>query len=302
MKKFITHDTGFSTLVQRTRTLCLIALLAVLAACSTIRFSYNHGDTLLYWWLDAYVDFEGDQSDWVKRDIGELFQWHRKTQLHDYAALLGTFQRQLAGNPTQADLLNDYREIRVRTETLAMKAVPDMVDLARSLTPDQIEQMEKRFNKKNDEYRRKFVSGSVEKRNEARFDKSMEQFKLWFGGFSDEQEKALRRASDARPLDSNVWLEERIVRQRKILALARKIQHDKPSKEQTSAMITSTLHEFFTRMDSPERKGFYDTYINATSNYILTAIRIATPAQKAHAQKRMQGWIDELNALAKEAK
>jgi hypothetical protein len=298
MKKFITH----APLSQRTRALFLIVLLALLGACSTIRFSYNHGDTLLYWWLDAYVDFEGDQSDWVKRDIGELFQWHRKTQLHDYAALLGTFQRQLAGNPTQADLLADYREIRNRTETLAMKAVPDMVDLARSLTPDQIEQMEKRFNKKNDEYRRKFVSGSVEKRNQARFDKSMEQLKLWFGGFSNEQEKALRRASDARPLDNNVWLEERILRQRKILTLARKIQLEKPNKEQTSAMITSLLREFFARMEAPERKGFYDSYINATSNYILTAIHIATPAQKAHAQKRMQGWIDDFNALAREAK
>lgn len=298
MKNFSTHDTLF----QRTRALFLIALLALTAACSTIRFSYNHGDTLLYWWLDAYVDFEGDQSDWVKRDIGELFQWHRKTQLQDYAALLGTFQRQLAANPTQADLLADYRQLRSRTETLAMKAVPDLVDLARSLTPAQIKQMEERFTKKNEEYRRKFVSGSAEKRNDARFDKSMEQFKLWFGGFSNEQEAQLRRASDARPLDSNIWLEERILRQRKILALARKIQQEKPSKEQTSVMITALLHDFFSHMDAPERKGFYDAYINATTNYILTAIRIATPTQKAHAQKRMQGWIDELNTLAKEAK
>jgi hypothetical protein len=67
-------------------------------------------------------------------------------------------------------------------------------------------------------------------------------------------------------------------------------------------MITALLREFFTRMDAPERKGFYDAYINATSNYILAAIRIATPAQKAHAQQRMQGWIDDFNALAKEAK
>lgn len=302
MKKFITQDTAHRSPLQRIQLLFLIGLMALMAACSTIRFSYNHGDTLLYWWLDAYVDFEGDQSDGVKRDIRELFQWHRKTQLQDYAGLLGNFQRELAGNPTQADLLGAYREMRNRAETLALKAVPDMVDLARSLTPDQIAQMEERFKKKNDEYRRKFVSGSVEKRQEARFDKSMEQFKLWFGSFSKEQEAALRRASDARPLDSNIWLEERILRQRKILALTRKIQEEKPSKEQTSAMITALVHEFFNRVEAPERKGFYDSYMNATTNYILTAIKIATPAQKAHAQKRMQGWIDELNVLAKEAK
>ena len=298
MKKSITQDPLF----QRTRALFLIALMALMAACSTIRFSYNHGDTLLYWWLDAYVDFEGDQSDWVKRDIRELFQWHRKTQLQDYAALLGKFQRQLAGNPTQADLVNAYKDIRSRTEVLAYRAVPDMAALALSLTPDQIHQMEQRFEKKNNEYRRKFVSGSVEKRNEARFDKSMEQFKLWFGDFSREQEAALRRASDARPLDNNVWLEERIDRQRKILALARKIQAEKPSKEQAANMITALIREFFGRMDAPERKAFYDSYTNATTNYILTAIRMATPQQKAHAHKRMQGWIDDFNALAREAK
>ena len=298
MKKFSTHDTLF----QRTRALFLIGLIALLAACSTIRFSYNHGDTLLYWWLDAYVDFEGDQSDGVKQDIKELFQWHRKTQLQDYAALLAKYQRQLAANPAQADLLNAYKEIRSRTETLAYHAVPDMVDLARSLTPEQIRQMEERFEKKNREYRSKFVSGSVEKRNEARYDKSMEQLKLWFGSFSREQEATLRRASDARPLDNNVWLEERVLRQRKILALVRKIQAEKPSKEQTTTMINGLIREFFTRMDAPERKAFYDSYTNATVNYILTAIRIATPEQKAHAQKRMQGWIDDFNALAKEAK
>lgn len=302
MKKFSMHDTSHGSLLQRTRALFLIALLALTAACSSIRLSYNHGDTLLYWWLDAYVDFEGEQSAWVKRDIDALFQWHRNTQLNDYASLLATFQRQLAGNPTQADLLTGYRELRRRTEVLAMKAVPDMVDLARSLTPEQIEQMEERFDKKNGEYRRKFVSASAEKRQEARYDKSMEQFKLWFGKFSDDQEKALRRASDARPLDGNVWLEERIYRQRKILALARKIEQEKPSKEQTGAMISALLREFFGRMDAPDRKGFYDSYIDATTAYILAAIKIATPAQKAHAHKRMQGWIDDFNVLAKEAK
>jgi hypothetical protein len=31
---------------------------------------------------------------------------------------------------------------------------------------------------------------------------------------------------------------------------------------------------------------------------ILTVNRIATPQQKAHAHKRMQGWIDDFNILA----
>ena len=87
--------------------LFLIALMAALAACSSLRLAYNNGDTLLYWWLDGYVDLNSDQKGWVKNDIDKLFQWHRKTQLEDYIQILQTGQRQLAGNPTAADLTGE---------------------------------------------------------------------------------------------------------------------------------------------------------------------------------------------------
>jgi hypothetical protein len=278
--------------------LFLIALLALSAGCSTIRFTYNHGDTLLYWWLNAYLDLDSDQSSWVKEDIDRLFQWHRQTQLRDYAGLLTNMQRQLAGNPTQADLLSDYRDVKARTELLAFKALPQLADLARSIKPDQIAQMEKKFAKNNDDFRKKFMSGDVEHQRKVRFDKSMDQLELWFGSFSSDQKAALRRASDARPLDNEIWLQERRMRQQKIIALLRRIQAEKLSKEQTMAAIHDLLRDFFDRFEAPERKQFFDNYVDSTSKYILTAIRMATPEQKAHAHKRMQGWIDDFNSLA----
>jgi hypothetical protein len=298
MKKFSTPDTLF----PRLRVLIVAMLLVLAAGCSTIRFSYNHGDTLLYWWLNAYLDLDSDQSDWVKKDIDQLLQWHRKTQLRDYAGLLTNWQRQLAGNPTQADLLADYRDVKTRTELLALKALPEMADLARSVKPDQIAQMEKKFRSNNDDFRKKFMSGDVEKQRKARFKKAMDQLELWFGRFSSDQEATLRRASDARPLDNEIWLQERVLRQQKIIALLRRVQGEKLNKEQTMAAIHNLLREFFDRMEAPERKAFFESYVDSTSKFILAAIRIATPAQKAHAQQRMQGWIDDFNTLAKEAK
>jgi hypothetical protein len=278
--------------------LFLIALVALAAGCSTIRFTYNHGDTLLYWWLNAYLDLDSDQSSWVKEDIDRLFQWHRQTQLRDYAGLLVNMKRQLAGNPTQADLLSDYRDIKARTELLAFKALPQLADLARSIKPDQIAQMEKKFAKNNDDFRKKFMSGDVEHQRRVRFDKAMEQLELWFGSFSADQKAALRRASDARPLDNEIWLQERKMRQQKIIALLTRVQREKLNKEQAMAAIHDLLRDFFDRMDAPDRKQFFDAYIDSTSKFILTAIRLATPEQKAHAQKRMQGWIDDFNTLA----
>jgi len=283
---------------RRTLAFLLLAMTVMAAGCSSIRFSYNQGDTLLYWWMDSYVDFEGQQADVAKRDIKAVFQWHRKTELRDYAALLGTFQKQLAGNPTQADLLGAYREIRVRADRLAQRAVPELTTLAMSVTPEQIRHIEEKFKDKNEEYRRKFIDGSADKRQRARFKKSMEQMELWFGKFSSEQEATLRRASDLRPLDNNLWLEERQYRQRRVLAVLHEIQQKKLNREQTSARVAGLLREMSARMDSPERKGFYDASLDQTTKFILTAIRIATPQQKAHAQQRIQGWIGDFEALA----
>jgi hypothetical protein len=298
MKKFNTSG----TVANRVRALFLIVLMVTAAGCSSIRFTYNHGDTLLYWWLNNYLDLDSDQSGWVKKDIDNLFQWHRKTQLKDYVQLLQNGQRQLTGNISAGDLTGDYQDIKARTELLAYKALPELADLARSVRPDQIAQMEKKFAKNNEDYRKKFMRGDLETRQKARFKKSMEQFDLWFGNFSSEQEAVLRKASDARVLDNDVWMDERIRRQKQIVAALRKIQNEKLSKDATVSVLHNLVKELFGRFEAPERKAFFDTYTDQTIQLILTAVKIATPAQKAHAQKRMQGWIEDFNVLAADAR
>lgn len=294
MKKF---NMQASTL-QRLRKGFLILCVTLLAACSSIRLAYNHGDTMLMWWMDGYVDLDTEQTRWVRKDVDQLFEWHRKTQLPEYAQLLANGQRQLAGNLTQADLLRDYHDARASTELLLMKALPELSDLARSMRPEQINQIEKKFASNNDEYRKKFMRGSIEKRHKARYAKTLDQFEFWFGDFSDEQEVILRKATDARPLDNEIWLAERIRRQQGILAVLRKVQQEKLGKEATTALVHGLIRDLFDRLESPERKAFYDAYIDSTSKLILLVANIATPEQKAHAHKRLQSWIDDFTTLA----
>ena len=298
MKKFNTH----ASFQNRLTYALLILMLVVVAGCSSLRLAYNNGDTVLYWWLNAYVDLDRDQKGWVRDDIDKLFDWHRKTQLKDYVEILRKGQKQVQGNPTQADLMADYGEIKSRTQSLLLKAAPDLADLARSLKPEQIAQMEKKFTSNNDDYRKKFLTGDQEKRQQLRYKKSMEQFELWFGSFSREQEAIIRKASDARPLDNEIWLDERMRRQRNVLTLVQKVHHEKLSKEATVALINTLVKDSFDRLEHSDRKAFFDAFENSTAQMILTVIKLATPAQKAHAVKRMQGWIDDFNSLASQPK
>lgn len=280
--------------------LFLIVLMTVLAGCSSLKLAYNNGDTLLYWWLNGYVDLTSEQKDTVKDDIDRLFQWHRKTQLQDYIQILQTAQRQLTAGPTQADLQNDYDDIKKRTEALLLKATPELAELTRSLQPEQIATLERKFAANNSEFRKKNMRGDKEAQQRYRFKKSMEQFELWFGSFTDEQEAQIRKASDARPLNNEIWLDERTRRQNNILALARKVQSEKLSKEATQAEIQKLVKDGFRRLDNSDRKAFFDAAEEANIQLVLTVINLATPTQKAHAQKRMQGWIDDFRTLSAE--
>lgn len=301
MKKFNTQAPGSFSL-NRLTYVVLALMLVVVAGCSSLRLAYNNGDTVLYWWLNAYVDLDRDQKGWVREDIDKLFDWHRKTQLKDYVEILRKGQKQVQGNPTQADLMADYSEIKSRTQSLLLKAAPDLADLARSLKPEQVAQMEKKFKSNNDDYRKKFLTGDQEKRQQLRYKKSMEQFELWFGSFSSEQEALIRKASDARPLDNEIWLDERSRRQRNVLSLVQKVQNEKLGKEATVALINTLIKDSFERLEHSDRKPFFDAFESSTAQMILTVIKIATPAQKAHAVKRMQGWIDDFNSLAAQPK
>lgn len=297
MEKFNMHAAA----LRRTARLFLLGIALLLAACSSLQLAYNHGDTLLYWWLDGYVDLENDQKPWVRQDIDEFFQWHRKTQLRDYVQVLQTARRQLQGTPTEADLLGDYEDIRERTHLLLLKALPQLAELARSLRPQQIDQVEKKFASNNDTFRHKNMKGDRARQLAFRYDKAMDQFELWFGNFSREQEAAIRLASDARPLDNALWLDQRMRRQRAILTLLRQVQRDKLGQEATMSLIRTLIDDSFARRDQSDRRDFFEVYDQGTAQLVLTVVQLATPAQKAHALKRMQGWIDDCNTLAAQA-
>ena len=280
---------------------CGLLLLLALGACSSLRLAYNHGDTLIYWWLDGYVDLDHDQKSRVKQDIDQLFQWHRSTQLQDYALLLQNSQQQHLNQPTDAARLRaSWNEVRQRSRVLLMHAVPQLADLLRSLRPEQITALEKKFAANNAEFRQKYMKGDSAAQQKVRYQQALDQFELWFGDFSRAQEAQIRRYSDARPLINQQILDDRIQRQHEIVTLARKVQKEQPDRDTTMELLRQQINETFRHMETGARAPEFDDYEAATTQMVLGVIQLATPAQKAHASKKIQGWIHDLRLLAQE--
>ncbi len=293
MQNFITRSSRLWTC-----TALAVATALVMVGCSAVRLGYNNGETLSYWWLDKYIDVSADQKPWVKKNIAELFGWHRHTQLRDYAQLLVSMQRQVQHPVTPHELQASCDDIKKRVRVLIDHAVPDLAELALALTPAQIAQIEKKFASNNDRYRKDYLSGNVEQRQRFRYKNVMEQAEYWFGAFNREQQALIRRASDVRPLQNEIWLAQRQHRQRELIAILKKIQTERPSRDVTMSMLRTYA---LTVLERGGGGAHEKTFRGAQDNMVrlmATIINSTTPMQKMHAVKRLQQWVEHFNALA----
>ncbi|MBV8665966.1 MAG: hypothetical protein JO269_05710 [Burkholderiaceae bacterium] len=277
--------------------LCLLAL--SLAACSLARVGYDHGDTLLYWWLNGYAGFHGEQKPWVRQRIAGFMAWHRSTQLEDYVLLLRTAQTRLQGPVTAHSVLADYDELGKRADRVTEQVLPDLADFALMADAANLERLEKKFAANNREFREDYLDGDVSEQQENRYRKIMEQAEYWFGDFSDEQEERIRHASDQRPLNNQWWLDDRIRRQQVLLALLRRIQHDKPPRASVIGMLRDYMNEnsLVSSTAPPEMRAFALASKQGVAQIVALIVNIATPEQKAHAHAKLQKWIGDFDAL-----
>ncbi|MDB5839143.1 MAG: hypothetical protein JWQ23_1095 [Herminiimonas sp.] len=267
----------------------------LLLGCSAARLGYSNGETISYFWLNNYVDFDADQKTFVTKELATLFSWHRRTQLGDYVQLLTRAQKQAQSPVTEAELQGDYNEFKKRVLVMADKAIPSMATLAMSLKPYQIANIEKKFASNNDKYRKEYLRGDVEQRQRFRFKKTLKQAEYWFGSFSSEQEQQIRAASDARPLNNELVLADRMQRQAAMIAMLKKIEAEKPGREAAIAMLKDYVTATMDRHASPEHKAYFDAYNASNIKLAAFIVNHATPAQKVHFTGNLQQWINDFN-------
>ncbi len=281
-----------------TKRLLILGLASMLLACSAARIGYNNGETVSYWWLNSYVDFESEQKPWVKQHIDELFAWHRKTQLREYVQLVSRIQHRDLSTVTKADLLGDYDDGRTRLTRITERAAPDLADLALSLTPAQIANIDEKFTKNNDKFRKEYLKGGTAERQEFRYKKMMKQAEYWFGNFSRDQETRLRALSDARPLNNELMLADRMQRQKELIAMLRKIHAEKPSRDATATMIRKYVADTINHFGNKQQQAFADATTEANAALVAEMMRMATPEQKRHFINTLQDWVSDFNRLS----
>lgn len=287
--------------IRRWRVIVTLSVILPLAACSSIRFGYNHADTFLVFRLNQYLDLEQSQKQLARDRISALLAWHRATQLQDYSALLGEIRAKLNGPVTPSEVINFQAMIRQRLETLGERAAPEIARLALTLKPSQIAQVQRELDEDNAEFREEYgySHDPSDDNPQARAKLVIKRAEFWLGKLTERQRAMIRQAMAERDSGNYTWADEREARQREFLALLSKIERQKPQER----VATDWVRSYFTELahqTNPQRQAFVETSRRANAELIAKLLNSATPKQRTALDKKLQGYAADLAALLEE--
>ncbi len=281
----------------RWKTWIIVVLLPWLAACSTVRLSYNQGPTLAYWWLDAQLDLDADQRAPVQDALSHWFDWHRTTQLPELADWLDGLQRLAAGKVTPAQVCATWQGLQQRMLHWYAHLVPEMVAPARSLKPAQIDHLAMKYAKDFAQLRDDYLQPDPAERRAAQRKRTIERFEDVYGALPAASRRQIAAALEVTPFDPARWLAERRQRQLDIVAGLRRIATEQPDDAAVAAILLG-FGEQAAASPRPVYRALQQQVMQTNCEVIASVHNALDDAQRQRAVKRLEGWENDARALA----
>ncbi|MBL8352433.1 MAG: hypothetical protein JNL87_19215 [Burkholderiaceae bacterium] len=282
---------------MRWRARIILSLLPLLASCSALRLTYDQGPLLAYWWLDSYADFSPEQAPRMKRALADWFDWHRATQLGDYAQALSTMQAMAVNPVTAAQACNLAEGWQRRAELAFDRAVPALAETARSLTIEQISHIERRQRVKQEDLVAEYLQPDPAERQKAALERTIDRAESIYGRLDESQRRLLAGALLISPFDARLWLAERRQRQADLVQSLRR-WHAERSDADTVQSGLRRLAADTTRSPRPEYAAYAARLAQANCALAAQLHNSTTAAQRQRAVDRLQAWEADLRALA----
>jgi len=276
----------------------IATLLLALSGCSALRFTYNQAPLLAYWWLDGYVDFSGDQTPRVRAALDDYLAWHRGSQLPDYVQLLQRLQPLAADRVSPAQVCAVADDLQRKLEVAYEQAVPAMADILRSFSPAQLDHLEKRYARDNQETQRDYLQADPAERAEAALKRTVERAESVYGPLDEPQRALLAAGLEASPFDARIWLAERRARQHDILRTLRQLLAERADAAAWQAALRAFSAQT-TQSPRADYRAYRQRLFEANCALSAQLHNNLRPAQRHNAVDKLKGWADDARALMK---
>ena len=268
----------------------------LLSGCTAVRLGYNNGPQLAWWWLDGYVDFDREQAPLAREAIDRWFEWHRPSQLPEYAAFLASAQQAVLAPTTQAEVCRWQAAVRDKLEPALDRALVHAADVLPTMGEAQWKHIEQRYAKSMDAMREDFLQPDLAARQKQQLKRARERAEQFYGKLEEAQLQVIAAGVAASPFEARAWLAERQRRHRDTMQTLRRLSAEKADREQRLATLRA-LVERMERSSNPDYRAYQQGLAAYNCKLAAQIHNAATPAQRQRARDKLKGWEDDMRAL-----
>jgi len=274
----------------------VIALAAILVSCTFTKFAYNQADTVMSWMVDDYFDLDAQQKAEFQKRFDRFYAWHRYEQLPDYAQFMKTARTRMQDGVSREDVMWFVDGLRSRTRAAARQAAPEAAPLLATLTPVQIENLQRKWDKENRKYvKERKVNGTVEERYEAEGKRIAKQLKEWLAPLTNEQEQRVMALARELPQLEQQRYAERLRRQKEFLEV---LAHRNDDPQRFNARVADWMVNW-EKGRSAEYQKQLDASWQKRTDLFMAVDRMLTPEQRTASLQRIETYASDFTQLAR---
>lgn len=283
----------------------MLAAALVLAGCSALRLAYSQAPDVAYWWLDGYIDFTGEQTPPMRDGLKAWFGWHRRAELPVLASHLSTLERQVMEPATPGQVCAWFDEGERRFAAALDHAAPIVAGPMLTLTAAQLEHLQRRQTKANEEFRDDFLAPDRAARQARSIERAVDRAEQFYGTLTAEQRLLVERRVAGSPFDPERWDAERRARQADLLDALRQLQArrdlDRAAAREQAETLLRTQGRQLWRSPREAYRGYSQQLRGYNCDFIAQLHNLTTPAQRERARAKLRGWEADLRLLAADA-
>ena len=265
------------------------------------QLGYGFFPTWAMWQIDRYLGLDADQRALVSRNLDDLHDWHKQSQLPEYAAFLHEVDVQLR-QPVDAADIGAWRErIKAIWPPIAARLAPPMAQLLATVRPEQVARMQQRITESNQKLRSEYLPVRGKSRETARADRIIERAEFFLGSLSGPQEAELRKQAADLPATEESFLDEREARQRAFIKLVDRFQREQPAPQAAEKLCHDYLVSLWQGRDAG-RRARLDQREAAEDSVSAALLSRATDAQRSYLSSKLLGFAQDFTKLAGAAK
>lgn len=282
---------------RRGRFILVALLAALLVSCTFNKFAYNQADTVASWMVNDYFDLDGAQKTEFQQRFERFHGWHRRVQLPEYAQFMRTARTRMQGELTREDVLWFIEGLRERVRLAGRQAAPEAAALLASLTPAQIEHLQRKLERSNRKYAsERKLSGSLEERYDEEAKRVVKQIEQWLAPLNREQEARVKALVRAAPAMHQQHYADRLRRQKALFEL---LKHRGEDRERFTQRVTEWMVHW-ERGRPPEYRKELQASWERRADMLAEIHRTFTPEQRNASLQRINTYAEDFVQLSRQ--